>query len=105
MRDDIANNVDNPNKGVIINRPGGPNVYEGVPKDYTGLDLRPDLFLNALAGKSNGDGKKVINSGPNDKIFVYFADHGAPGLSVFGDSTLKARDLLQVSVIRDQTSA
>ena len=22
---------------------------------------------------------KVISSGPNDRVFVYFADHGAPG--------------------------
>ena len=25
----------NPNKGVIINKPNGTNVYSGVPKDYT----------------------------------------------------------------------
>ena len=29
----------NPEKGVIINQPGGPNVYPGVPKDYTGLEV------------------------------------------------------------------
>lgn len=26
-----------------------------------------------------GTSGKVINSGPNDRVFVYFADHGAPG--------------------------
>jgi len=25
----------NPTKGVIINHPNGPNVYPGVPHDYT----------------------------------------------------------------------
>ncbi len=25
----------NPDKGVIINKPDGPNVYANVPKDYT----------------------------------------------------------------------
>ena len=35
MYDDIAENKLNPEKGVIINRPNGTNVYLGVPKDYT----------------------------------------------------------------------
>ena len=34
MYDDIAENKYNPEKGVIINRPNGKNVYLGVPKDY-----------------------------------------------------------------------
>ena len=34
MYDDIAENKYNPEKGVIINRPNGNNVYLGVPKDY-----------------------------------------------------------------------
>ena len=29
---------------------------------------------------------KVIDSGPNDHVFVYFADHGAPGLIAFPSS-------------------
>ena len=32
MYDDIAFNKENPRPGVIINKPNGPNVYEGVPK-------------------------------------------------------------------------
>lgn len=36
MYDDIANNDHNPTPGEIINSPNGPNVYRGVPKDYTG---------------------------------------------------------------------
>ncbi|EMP39868.1 Legumain [Chelonia mydas] len=34
MYDDIAENEENPTKGIIINRPNGTDVYEGVPKDY-----------------------------------------------------------------------
>ena len=33
-----------------------------------------------MAGIGSG---KVIESGPNDHVFVYFADHGAPGLIAF----------------------
>lgn len=96
MYDDIANNRENPVKGNIINRPDGPNVYTGVPHDYTKYDVNPKTFLNVLAGKQElmGAGKKVINSGPNDCVFVNFVDHGAPGILGFGDSVLKAKDLM-----------
>ena len=30
--DDIASSIENPHKGQIVNRPGGPNVYKGMPK-------------------------------------------------------------------------
>ena len=39
MYDDIANNTKNPSKGVIINHPGGENVYEGVVIDYRGKEV------------------------------------------------------------------
>ena len=32
MYDDIALNEENPRPGVIINKPDGDDVYEGVPK-------------------------------------------------------------------------
>ena len=32
MYDDIAYNEENPKPGVIINKPNGEDVYEGVPK-------------------------------------------------------------------------
>lgn len=32
MYDDIAFHTDNPRPGVIINKPNGDDVYEGVPK-------------------------------------------------------------------------
>ncbi|KAI1237645.1 hypothetical protein IHE44_0013728 [Lamprotornis superbus] len=35
MYDDIADNEENPTKGIVINRPNGSDVYAGVPKDYT----------------------------------------------------------------------
>ena len=105
MADDIAHHYFNPFPGVIQNRPGGSNVYKGVPKDYTGEDVHPQLFLNALSGKSNGEGKKIVDSGPNDKIFVYFSDHGSTGYSVFGNFPLKATDLLEVSTYKNHTWA
>ena len=37
MADDIANNTENPKQGTIINRPGGEDVYAGVPKVFAHL--------------------------------------------------------------------
>lgn len=39
MSDDIAHNEENPTPGIIINQPGGKDVYHGVPKDYTGDEV------------------------------------------------------------------
>lgn len=97
MFDDIAYNQDNPTKGILINRPNGKDVYAGVDIDYKEKDVTPKNFLNILQGRSDlmadiGSGK-VINSGPNDRVFVYFADHGAPGLIAFPYGELYAKDL------------
>ncbi|KAI3915314.1 hypothetical protein MKX01_035573 [Papaver californicum] len=84
MYDDIAFSEDNPRPGVIINHPRGEDVYYGVPKDYIGNDVNVNNFLSVLLGNKsaltgNGSGK-VVSSGPNDTIFVFYADHGAAGL-------------------------
>ena len=50
MADDIAHNPLNPHKGKLINRPGGPDVYEGVPKDYTGPAVNVGNFMSVLRG-------------------------------------------------------
>jgi len=96
MYDDIAYNIENPTPGKIINHPNGTDVYHGVPKDYVCGSVRPDIFLQVLKGEkvdgAFGSGK-TLASGPNDNIFVYFADHGAKGLVAFGEATLKATDL------------
>ncbi|XP_077993331.1 legumain-like [Glandiceps talaboti] len=98
MYDDIANNPENPTPNIIINRPNGTDVYGGVVKDYTGMDVTPDNFLNILQGNAaamQGIGSgKVIASGPNDHVFVNFVDHGAPGIVAFpAGGELHANDL------------
>ncbi|RUS81743.1 hypothetical protein EGW08_010497, partial [Elysia chlorotica] len=99
MYDDIAFNPANPFPGNIINQPNGPNVYPGVPKDYTKKELRPDVFLKVLTGDAEGVEKilgrkgKVIKSGPKDRIFVNFADHGGPGVLVFPTKMLYKNEL------------
>lgn len=97
MYDDIANSENNPTPGIIINRPNGSDVYEGVLKDYTGEDVTPENFLAVLRGdadavKGIGSGK-VLRSGPRDHVFVYFTDHGSTGLLVFPNDELHVDDL------------
>ncbi|OIT38029.1 PREDICTED: vacuolar-processing enzyme-like [Nicotiana attenuata] len=100
MYDDIANNTMNPRPGVIINNPHGHNVYKGVPKDYVGKDVNAHNFYNViLANKSGitGGSGKVVNSGPNDHIFIYYADHGGPGIvSMPSGEDVYANDLINV---------
>jgi len=97
--DDIANDSENPKKGTIINSPTGSDVYAGVPKDYTGAEVSAANFLAVLAGKKEsvvGGSGKVIASGPNDKVFVYYADHGGPGILGMpeGETYLYGKDIV-----------
>ncbi|XP_073703206.1 legumain-like [Garra rufa] len=98
MYDDIAHHKNNPYPGNIINKPNGPNVYPGVPKDYTGEDVTPKNFLAALKGDRCAVKKrnpKVITSERNDTIFIYLTAHGGLGGFSFPNSTLYARDLIE----------
>ncbi|XP_076953145.1 vacuolar-processing enzyme-like [Bidens hawaiensis] len=83
MYDDIANDPSNPRPGVIINSPNGSDVYAGVPKDYTGESVTAENFYAVLLGNETGvqgGSGKVVASKPEDRIFVYYTDHGGPGI-------------------------
>ncbi|XP_053367142.1 legumain-like isoform X2 [Clarias gariepinus] len=99
MYDDIAYNEENPFPGRIINVPDGPNVYCGVPKDYTKKEVSAKNFLAVLRGDSAAVRKigteKVIQSGGNDSIFIYLTDHGGCGIFHFPHTTLYAHDLIE----------
>ncbi|XP_053212327.1 legumain-like [Panonychus citri] len=95
MYDDIANNRENPFPGKIYNIPNGPDVYEGVAKDYTGKDVNVANFLGALKGDKElaAKGKKVLTTGPNDHVFIYFSDHGGAGILGMPSEYLSSQDL------------
>ncbi|KAG9452417.1 hypothetical protein H6P81_005321 [Aristolochia fimbriata] len=83
MFDDIAKNPYNPRPGVIINHPNGEDLYAGVPKDYTGEAVNAKNLYAVLLGDKNGvkgGSGKVVDSKPNDRIFIYYTDHGGPGV-------------------------
>jgi len=97
MYDDIANNVANPTPGIIINHPDGDDVYHGVPKDYTGIDVTTENFINVLTGNADamkgiGTGR-VLKSGPNDNVFLNFVDHGATGILAFPSDVISVQQL------------
>ena len=80
MEDDVANDQENPFPGKMFNKPTeegtpGYDVYDGCNIDYRGSVVTAKLFLDVLQGKSTTGGK-VLKSGPNDKVFINFVDHG-----------------------------
>lgn len=103
MYDDIAQNTENPFPGKIFNHPSsgpGKDVYAGVPKDYTGKDVTPQNFLKVLEGDEAAmasiGSHKVLKSGPEDRVFIFFSDHGSSGLIAFPDGAgyLYANELM-----------
>jgi hypothetical protein len=52
-------------------------------QDYTGEDVTVGNFFAAILGNKTaltGGSGKVVDSGPNDHIFIYYTDHGGPGV-------------------------
>ena len=84
MYDDVAHAAVNPHPGRLYNCPGCPDVYEGVRIDYRRADVTAANAYSVLAGdaaavRGVGSGR-VVASGARDRVFVYYADHGAPGV-------------------------
>ncbi|XP_043718084.1 vacuolar-processing enzyme [Telopea speciosissima] len=100
MFDDIAKNELNPKPGVIINNPNGSDVYAGVPKDYTGKQVTTENLYAVLLGQKNavkGGSGKVVDSKPDDHIFIFYSDHGGPGvLGMPNMPFLYAKDFIEV---------
>jgi len=92
--DDIGNSPSNPTPGVIINEIGGPNVYNKVPKDYVGATVTPINFLAVIKGDRSAGGR-VLQSGPNDNVFIFMCDHGATHIFAFPSQYLYADQLMQ----------
>jgi len=87
--DDIASSGLNPFPGKLFNKPTakgvpGTDVYAGCKIDYSGYDVNPENFVRVMTGVvPRGFGGKVLRSSSEDNIFMYFVDHGAPGLLYF----------------------
>ncbi|KER19375.1 hypothetical protein T265_11830 [Opisthorchis viverrini] len=75
--DDIANNPKNPFKGKVFHDYLHEDVYQGVEIDYRGKDVTRDNFAKVLKGdqKLAANKKKVLESGPDDNVFIFFSGH------------------------------
>lgn len=95
--DDAAWDSENPFQGELYNVKDGLNYYEGCQIDYKGESVSRANFEAVLRGeadKVNTTGEaKVLQTNVDSKIFLYFADHGAPGHLMFPDSSLFADEL------------
>ncbi|XP_012945200.1 vacuolar-processing enzyme gamma-isozyme, partial [Aplysia californica] len=104
MYDDVAYNHQNPYKGTLINRPGGPDVYKGCEIDYRHWEVGPRNFLHVLKGekeelqRSTGRANaKVIDSGPEDHIFVTYT-----GLPTAPVNCLQDQKIVHIHCIEKQ---
>ncbi|KAK2407251.1 vacuolar-processing enzyme [Trifolium repens] len=108
MYDDIAFNARNPSPGHIYNRPNGPDVYAGVPKDYTGKDVNVQNIFNILRGDGtylSGGSGKVLKTGPEDTIFIYFSGHGGERFMDIINDMLWGEDLVAVLIKKRESNS
>jgi len=98
--DDIANDPSNPYPGQVFNKPTpagvpGVDVYAGCKKDYTGSFVTPAMFVAVLTGDATKTGgRPVLKSGPTDRVFIFFTDHGGTGIIAFPDGSLMSSTTL-----------
>ena len=88
LYDDVAQDPENPFPGQLFNWPTDPgeagfDVYKGLKKSYTGDSVTASNFMAVLTGNASaiiGGSGQVLQSGPEDKVFINFVNHGGSGL-------------------------
>jgi hypothetical protein len=83
--DDVAHSPSNPSPGKVFNHPRGPDNYRGGGfVDYRGQDVTSRNFLAVLEGDAEavrGIGtERVIASAQQDRVFLFYSDHGSVGV-------------------------
>merc|ERR1711988_1673113 len=73
---------------------GGKDVYEGCKIDYKGKEVNAANFIKVLSGDTSAPGP-VLKSGANDRVFVYYTDHG--GVGILGVPTGAAGDYIHAA--------
>jgi legumain len=81
---DVPTDKFNPFPGEVYNWPtvsASDNVWSDIKIDYQQGDVTAANFLAVLSGNSTAlPGRKVVKSKPDDNIFVFYSDHGSPGV-------------------------
>ncbi|KER19199.1 hypothetical protein T265_11945 [Opisthorchis viverrini] len=92
--DDIANNPRNPFKGQVFNDYNHLDVYRDVVIDYRGKDVTRDNFVKVLKGNNTPEAnKKLMKSGPDDNVFIFFSGLGTTSYIAFLGGYLYAMEL------------
>jgi legumain len=96
---DVAWHSENPFPGQLFNTKDGADVYKNCTIDYEGSEVSKTNFEAILRGDSSAlnvnvnSTRKVLKSNSLSKVFLFFADHGAPGHILFPDSLIFADEL------------
>lgn len=79
VEDDIAQNVANPEPGVIRSRIEGENIYKDVTIDYRTSQLAVADLTKILTGESSEHLPEVLHADADDNVFFFWSGHGSPG--------------------------
>ncbi|CAD5219347.1 unnamed protein product [Bursaphelenchus xylophilus] len=97
MYDNIVNDTLNPHRGKLFHDPSFKrDVYDGCQIDYKGKNVTVENFIHVLTGNKTNEVQRVLNSTENDRVFVYYTDHGGKRLLQFPDNLLTDKQLLDV---------
>ena len=96
--DDVVNDPANLFPGQLFNSPvpigaaedeiNSANVYDADRIDYTGKDVTKENFFKVLLGDESAPGP-VLKSTENDRVFIFYVDHGGVGLICTPENTSK----------------
>ncbi len=75
--DDLVNNPNNKEPGILRTSDDGPNVYDANAIDYKLSDLEQDDIGRILQGKKSDRLPHVIEATENDNIFIFWSSHGS----------------------------
>ena len=103
LYDDVAGNEGNPFPGKLYNSVGGSDVYAGCVIDYKGSACSMETFFRVLHGNQTAATPRVLGSGAQDNVFIFYTDHGAPGYVTFpAGVAMHATDLSEALLTMSQ---
>ncbi|MDD7028102.1 MAG: C13 family peptidase [Prevotellaceae bacterium] len=88
MADDLAQNANNPEKGVVRRSVDGDNLYKNVVVDYRLEDITYNDLAIIFSGKPDVAHPEVLDSGAGDNVLFFWSSHGMPAGLALGDIDL-----------------
>ncbi|MFH2009867.1 MAG: C13 family peptidase [bacterium] len=79
VADDLSDNDDNPEPGVVRNVEGGPNLLEGFSSDaidYYLEDLTKQDLLDIIAGRGSAELPVTVDSTNTENVYLFWVGHG-----------------------------